>query len=346
MSVPFTPEEDDRLKELYHEGANQTEIGTELSRSRESIRDRGKYLGLDWGLRQRFSAEVLAGAPLQPITLNIPARTTEPLITQPAFVDLVYGDTHFPFHDPAAVEVIYRVLELIRVDRVYHLGDIIDNWQISSFIPPDEKVLSKEQLDFSAQFQMAATHLGQVASLTPYADGERYLLEGNHEERWSRMLRKAQTDYKWRHVLGLPQVQEAMRLPSLIGAPSAGFEYYNYRENEVMMSKHLLVTHGDRTTIWAARQILQRYGKSTIFGHTHRVQNFVKRDLKATEGAWNIGCLCDLNPHYGDSTAVDWAQGFALVLYDDHPSRSDHFIVIQLRIHWGNCVTPWGTIKV
>ena len=100
--------------------------------------------------------------------------------------------------------------------------------------------------------------------------------------------------------------------------------------------------HGDRTTKWCTRQQLERFGKSCMFGHTHRVQNWCKRDLKATEAAWTIGCLCDLEPHYGDSQAVDWAQGFVVIVWDD---EFKHYNVIQLRIHWGTCATPWGILK-
>lgn len=343
-SRPFDPAEDERLKELYHEGYNQGEIAERMDRPRSSIRDRGVYLGLDWALKGRLATEFYGDSPLQPIHLTIEPRKTKPLIDNLPFVDVIYGDTHHPFHDPAAQEVLYKLLDLISVDRVFHLGDLVDNWQLSNFIPPDERLLTAAQKDLADQFLMAAQHLGTVAGLTP--DAERTLLEGNHEDRWSRMLRKAQQDPRWRHVLGLPRVQEALRLPSLLGTASAGFEYYNYRENVVPLNKHMVLTHGNRTTKWAARAMLEQYGRSVIFGDTHRVQNYVKRDMKATEAAWNIGCMCDLNPHYGDqNAAIDWAQGFALVIHDDHHSVASHFNVIQLRIHWGICVTPWGTIK-
>jgi UDP-2,3-diacylglucosamine pyrophosphatase LpxH len=359
-SGKFTYEEDLELLERYGHGETQTEIAKQMDRSRTSVRDRGYFFNLDWqeenqqerwkqafeikaDLEKGAMQEATAPASLQPINLTVEPRKTKALVDNLPWVDVIYGDVHFPFQDPAAVEVLYKLLELLSVDRVYDLGDIIDNWQISSFLPPDERKLTAEQKDFSAQFEAAAKHLGQVRSICPNA--ELHLLEGNHEERWDRMLRHAQTDYRWRHILGLPQVAKALQLESLMGVKGAGWEYHPYKKNEILVNKHLLATHGDRSTKWVTRQMLERYGKSVLFGHTHRVQNWVKRDLKATEAAWSIGCLCDLDPHYGDSVVEDWAQGLAVVVSDGPPDKSDHFNVIQLRIHWGICVTPWGTIK-
>lgn len=351
----FTYEEDLELLELYAHGDSQTEIAKELGRSRTSVRDRGYFYGLDWqeenqqlrwtkafAVKAKITQEQEASL-LQPVQLVVEPRKIKALVDHLPWVDVVYGDVHFPFEDEGAVEVLYKLLETLDVDRVVNLGDVIDNWQISNFLPPDERKLTKEQKDFSGQFKAASTHFGQVKSLAPKA--ELHFLEGNHEERWTRMLRQAQTDARWRHILGLPQIQTAMELDNLLGAGSAGWKYNDFHNNELMLNRHMLVTHGDRCTKWATRQMLERYGKSVIFGHTHRVQNWVKRDLKATEAAWNIGCLCDMNPHYGDSLAVDWAQGLAVVISDGPPGKAEHWNVIQLRIHWGMCSTPWGIIK-
>jgi len=352
----FTYEEDMELLERYGHGESQADIAKKMKRPRTSVRDRGYFYGLDWSeesqqkrwqvavqLRADITQAQQTTPTLQPINITVEPRKTRALIDNLPWVDLIYGDLHIPFHDPAALDVLYKLLELIKVDRVVDIGDVVDNWQISNFLPPDEQKLTAVQKDFSQQFQLAAEHLGQVRSLAPEA--ELLLLEGNHEERWDRMLRQAQTDHRWRHILNLPKIQEAMKMHSLLGIEGSGWKYYDYKNNEVMLNRHVLATHGDRCTKWVTRQMLERYGKSVIFGHTHRVQNWVKRDLKATEAAWSIGCLCDVNPHYGDSLAVDWAQGLVLLVADGPPEEVNHFNVIQLRIHWGNCTTPWGTIK-
>jgi DNA-binding CsgD family transcriptional regulator len=336
MGRKLTSREIGAIARLVTDGKNDTEIAIELGIPRTTVRDSRRRAEMKPRAEDKEDAHVY----LQPPVLKIQTRKHKALIEQPGRTTVIWGDVHFPFEDEASVTILYKLLELLRVDRVVDLGDAIDNWQISTFLPPDERRLTEQQRDFSAQFKAVAGHLGIVTSLTP--DADRIFLEGNHEERWDRMLRQAQQDARWRHVLGLPQVQQAMELRRLMGIDQAGWVYKDSRDNEYLLNKHLLATHGIYAGKWAVRQILEKYGKSVIFGHTHRIGNWTKRDLKATEASWMIGCLCDLNPHYGDSMAVDWANGFAVLLETED---LDHWALIQLRIHWGRCMTPWGELR-
>ena len=200
-SHSFTDAEIAVLNELYDKNWDCQAIANVLEKPRTTVRDFGKReLQMEWDPKKRFRPDDVPTMPveqlqtfLQPPEITITPRQTKALVNNLPFVTVVYSDIHFPFQDQKAVDVFYKVLEVLEVDEVIDLGDLVDNWQISDFLPPDERKLTPEQTSLADQFRMASEHLGTVTSLTPGA--ERWFLEGNHEDRWTRLLRKAQTDY-------------------------------------------------------------------------------------------------------------------------------------------------------
>jgi len=338
---PWSDEDKELVKEVYPE-LGDIALAKILNRTQGSIRDMARRLGVKRkggsGTIGGVTPNVIDDIPVvSPLSIHIPDTLVKPILDDMPICSLVYGDVHIPFQDDAALSIMYQVCEIVDFTEVMNIGDLTDNWQISSYIPPDERQLDRTQQSLQEQFTMAAQHVGKMEYLNPNAD--LYFLEGNHEERWSRMFRKAQEDYKWRHILSLPHVQEALSVRYMIGFS----ERWKYREynDELVHHDRIVFTHGDRTTIWVTRGMLERYGKSSMFGHTHRIQNFTKTDLVGTIAAWNIGCMCDLHPHYKYSNATNWAQGFAVVYWSDDRKW---FHVEQIRIHDGKAMTPWGLL--
>jgi hypothetical protein len=88
--------------------------------------------------------------------------------------------------------------------------------------------------------------------------------------------------------------------------------------------------------------MLETYGKSSMFGHTHKVQNWTGRNLKGQEASWNIGCLCDVNPHY--MPFANWHQGFAVV-YWHQTGDGWLYDVNQVRIHNGRSIFQGKSYK-
>ena len=80
---------------------------------------------------------------------------------------------------------------------------------------------------------------------------------------------------------------------------------------------NLILTHG--TTVCAdsamtARKNLMKYGMSVICGHTHRLGSTFKTDIRGMIGAWENGCLCDLNliKQWGGELG-NWQTGFSTI---------------------------------
>jgi len=345
--MDWTTEQDRQLGRFWLvEGKTMRAIATLTGRSKSSIDRRIEFLG--WRGQQnnyQMYNSLFLDAPdeeaqLRPVRLVLPPRP-KPKRAAPTDegVSLHWGDVHFPFHDEAALSILYQLADKVQPTELVCHGDMVDFWQISDHRPPLEKNLKPHQIDLQESINLAAMHQAEMARIAPSAT--KYYLEGNHEDRFARILTKMQMDYRLRSLMRIPQISEVMSLDYLLELDD--WETYSYTgRHKPVLKDRLLCIHGYSATVWASRATLDTYGKSVIFGHTHRIQNFTKRDLNGSISAWNIGCLCNLNPHYQQHT--NWSQGFAVVTWKQ-VDREWLFNVEQVRIHDGRAVWRDNLIK-
>ncbi len=73
--------------------------------------------------------------------------------------------------------------------------------------------------------------------------------------------------------------------------------------------------HGFNTSKNATAATVEKIAGNCVFGDTHRAQSFIVR--KATVGvigAWNPGCLCELQPLWQHTNPTEWTHGYGLQL--------------------------------
>jgi hypothetical protein len=105
---------------------------------------------------------------------------------------------------------------------------------------------------------------------------------------------------------------------------------WQYHDNKQYMRKgegplrigRLNFIHGHEVKAgWGAVNIAKIYydrcRSNVIIGHHHRAEEKVVRTVtNKYEGAWCVGCMCELNPNFMPHN--DWVHGFAIVkFYDD-----------------------------
>ena len=209
---------------------------------------------------------------------------------------------------------------------------MLDLWQLSSHRPPIEKTLEPDEIDLQGNINMVAEHLGIMESLAQ-PDAKKYWNDGNHEDRFERAMVEIQQSMRLRYLMAIPDISSSLTTDSLLGLTKRGWKTKKYLTGDnIVLFNRLLLIHGHKTTVWASRSLLSDYGISLMFGHSHRIQNFTKGDLNGQIAAWNIGCLCDVDPHWRPHT--DWAQGFAVVHWKEVDGQW-FFDVQQVRIHEG-----------
>jgi predicted phosphodiesterase len=221
-----------------------------------------------------------------------------------------FGDTHVPYHDEKALAVVKKIITDVRPEVVVHMGDLIDCWQISTFDKdPANRDHLQDNIDESAKL------LREIAMVTPGA--ERYVLEGNHEFRLTKTINRAKDGV--RELMGLRVAQRNITWQAIL--EDAGIESFwewvpHRRQTHRRIFPNLITKHGSIVRKWSgmtARGEWERYGKSGMSGHTHRLGLFYHNDFNGAHGWVETGCTCDLNPDYVEDP--DWQHGCVIVTF-------------------------------
>jgi hypothetical protein len=275
--------------------------------------------------------EDVRGKPRISDVLSLPVRPFHVEIPAPAISSkpkkwttaVVYGDTHVPFEDPAAIRVLHGVIKDSRPDIIVNVGDVVDCWQISRFDKDPARIDSLQD-----NIDGARTHLHQVAQLAP--NTRRVLLEGNHETRLARAI--CGLEGAAREFGKLRAFQEAMTWPNLLQTENMGWEFVPERlQSRTPILPKIITKHGGIVRKWAGwsgKGEWEKYGQSGVSGHSHRLGWFVHRDHNGNASWVETGCTCLLESPYG--VDFDWQQGFAVMTWNqDHRLQNVEFVSVR-----------------
>jgi hypothetical protein len=246
---------------------------------------------------------------------------------------MVFTDTHVPYQDDAALEVIYGVIRDVNPVRVIHLGDLLDCATISKYVKPrDVKHSIQDEIDG------ARTILHQVSQLAP--DAEKFLLEGNHEKRLDTLLDTLPGTAGELNQLRV--IRNSLTWPALLGLDEIGWSFVEtYGQAHRALVSKLITIHGTVVRKWSGQSgkgEWEKYGQSGLSGHVHRVGQFYTQDRNGHHVWTECGCTCDLKPRYMPDP--NWAHAFVLVHHTPDGSR---FSVEPVYIHEGRAL--WRTTE-
>ena len=210
-------------------------------------------------------------------------------------------DPHGKFIDWRAAECAFAFQRAHRPHIVIVGGDAVDFYQLSRF-DKNPKRINDLQKDVDA----AVRFLRLVRKHAPRARIE--FLKGNHEDRMRR--------WSWGPGAGAHSLK-CLQLPKLLELGDLGIGYH---ESGVLKVKNITFKHGDVVKKGAgnsARAEMEREGTSTCSGHTHRVGEVTRRTRGGFYKGVECGCLCQLNPEYGNGSVMDWAHGLGYGAFTD-----------------------------
>ena len=222
---------------------------------------------------------------------------------------VAYGDSHFPYQADDAISVVKRIIQDVRPEKVIHMGDLIDCWQISTF---DKDPLRRESLQ--DDINKAAVHLNEIFMLTPEA--EHYYLEGNHEQRLTRTIARMSDQQK--EIARLDVFQKWIRWEEILAhAGVLGWKFIPLKgQARRRIFPNMVTKHGTRVRVksgYTAYAEMDKYGQSGISGHTHRLGAVYHRDFNGSIGWAETGCTCDLVPEYTEDP--DWQHGCIVITF-------------------------------
>ncbi|GIW57325.1 MAG: hypothetical protein KatS3mg083_270 [Candidatus Dojkabacteria bacterium] len=224
----------------------------------------------------------------------------------------VLSDVHIPFFDKSALIAALKYLKNHKITHLVLLGDFVDFYAISFWEKsPDRRQLKKE-VDMARQMLYVLREIFPVEKII--------YVEGNHENRWYRYMMKNAPE-----IYGIDdfEVEKILRLSDY------KIEYLS--GGTFIEAGKLSLIHGHEYRSYASINIavsyLRKSFKNIMLGHFHQPQEYIQRKIDGDiEGAWVVGCLCDLRPAYMPNN--NWTHGFALVEVESDRS----FVVINKKI--------------
>jgi len=311
----WTAEEDEAIEVGLKNGFGPQELANCLKgRTQDSVEGRMRRLGLErtlapYDITLPSPVERVLELPVRPFTVPIPKSA--PFSYPKAWTTaVVYGDTHVPYQDKDAIAIVMAVIADAQPDIIVNLGDLVDAWQISHFSKDPSRLDTLQD-----NIDEAREHLHQVSQIAPSA--RKVLLEGNHETRLSRII--CGLEGPQRELGRLRAFQQALQWPNLLQLDSIGWEWVPERlQSRTQVLPKIITKHGTVVRKWSglsAKGEWEKYGRSGISGHTHRLGTFLHRDHNGNSQWIESGCTCLLDAPYG--VDFDWQQGLIVLTWNE-----------------------------
>ena len=244
---------------------------------------------------------------------------------------IIIPDVHAHDRDEPAYELVMQhalpeLAKAYNVTKFVQLGDLLDVAELTSHpkshvdetVPKYEDELNWAVDDFWAR------------AMETLPNAEFHALMGNHEHRINTYVCK--NFGKKEFAKHINDTLEPTRIYEDMGIKVTPYGAEYAYENMLEIHPGLFCVHGWSFSTHAAATHLNKVGAgmSMIFGHTHRIDSYVKAQAGTgtLKGAWSMGALQKKNRYYNKGTPNDHALGFGIVL-----THGDAYTVYTIPIH-------------
>ena len=242
---------------------------------------------------------------------------------------IVTPDKHFPLADMPAINVLCKVIKLVKPTIYVDLGDVgeweaFSHWKWKRRSSPPLEYLIK---DFDQDVKDVNYGMDIIDEVLDKVNcKEKYITEGNHDN-W---LNLAVHKYPY-----IPQYKFA----SAVNLDDRGYTYYPFGKR--LKIDKLSFYHGHHYGgQYHSANHLRKLGCNIMYGHWHDLQQMSATHDDGPKSAWSIGCLkymSNENNEWLGNRPTNWTHAFAIVdFYDD-----GNFTVDVVTIINGKCKV-WG----
>lgn len=243
-------------------------------------------------------------------------------------VRVVVPDTHGAKVDHAAVSAMLADIKALDPQEIILLGDHVD---CGGHLAQHHVMGYVAETAYSYEDDLAAANgfLDSLRSSAPHAKIE-YIL-GNHESRvetWcvTQTLRHRH-DSDGLRKLYAPEYRLNLKERG-IACYRDSVCYDGLSIPGVIKRGKCYFFHGFSTAKNATAATLEKIAGNSVFGHTHRGQSTIMRKANVgVIGAWNPGCLCELQPLWQHTNPTEWTHGYGIQLV-----HGDDFLHLNIPI--------------
>jgi predicted phosphodiesterase len=237
-------------------------------------------------------------------------------------------------HDTEAIELLDKVIESIKPDKVVLLGDMLDlpDWSTHYLVKPEFTYTTQASIDWLSSW---------IHNIRPYCKDMIYI-EGNHEKRMIDSIIKNTIQAYGIRPANEPEAPPLVSIPYLLGLHKMGVEYVGeYPKGEYYINNNLVCIHGNKVGAKSGQSVtklLENARISIITGHTHRLEMAHKTIWTRGEPrfyqAATLGTLSRIDGIVPSGGARhNWQQGFGVVEYND-----EIFNIETVGIYSGKCI--------
>jgi hypothetical protein len=226
---------------------------------------------------------------------------------------LLFPDIHYPHHDEAAMNAVYKFTKWFKPHAINLTGDAmnmdsVNHWKSERGSKKyfEGKRLLKEYEMFDRDI------LSKIEKIVP-KNCEKTYMGGNHEDWINTLIDK------------IPQLEGLVEPDVALNLKEREWEWIpwiNWTDSSkcirgIKKYGKVLVIHGQYTNECHSKKTALTFSKSVIYCHTHDLQSYTKvfaDDGRGFHTAQSIGCLCNISPDYMRGGMNRWVNAFG-VLY-------------------------------
>jgi hypothetical protein len=230
-------------------------------------------------------------------------------------VRVLIPDTHGAKVHAGALSAVLSDIKALAPHEIILLGDHVD---CGGFLAQHHTLGYVAETDYSYEDDIAAA-VGLLDAVVKAAPAARLdYIEGNHERRVETWC----VTQTLRHSRDADMLRRAFAPEFLLGLHEREIGYFRQGEfydglpvPGVIRRGKCYFTHGFTTAKHATAAAQIKTAGNIVFAHTHRAQSDITRRLGVgIVGAWNPGCLCELQPLWNHTSPTEWTHGYAVQL--------------------------------
>lgn len=213
---------------------------------------------------------------------------------------LIVPDVHAPYHNKRAVRLMLRVAKDLKPHTIVILGDLADCYSISDY---DKDPARANQFEW--EIDECNALLDDIDSL---GASRKVFIEGNHEDRLPRLLKKHSSLYG------------VVNIPKLLKLKERKWSWTNYKDHIAIGKIHYTHDAGGSARNHKFKA-LDLYQHSVVTGHDHRMiyvveGNAVGNNSKLSCGFGWLGDTEQVDYTNLAKARHDWALGFGVGYFD------------------------------
>ncbi len=214
---------------------------------------------------------------------------------------LIIPDSHVPYHDVRAWELLLRVAKDFKPQHTIVLGDFGDCYQVSSHDKDPKRATMMDEEVEAVNAELRRLEAAVKGS-------KKVFIEGNHEFRVIRYLQQK-----------APELINIISIPKLFKLHEHGWKHVPYRSSH--KHGHMYYTHDvGASGKGAAAKSATALGRNVVIGHVHRAEMVVQGTLDGERHVgFSFGWLGDkeqIDYMQRDKVSKDWTLGFGVGYFD------------------------------